>query len=124
MADHYPADGNMFVYTGGRAPHHVINVIIDQSITVIDPRAFEGCLVESVACHDGLESVIDVEFGDKLITIESQAFKSCSRLKRVRMPSVRSIGRMLFVTAQIWSMWSYLRNFNEFQTILSILVCP
>eukprot|EP00984_Skeletonema_dohrnii_P033680 scaffold31032_cov155-Skeletonema_dohrnii-CCMP3373.AAC.2 len=92
----YPADGIIFVYTGGRAPHHVINVIIDQSITVIDPRAFEGCLVESVACHDELESVIDVEFGDKLVTIELQAFKSCSRLKRVRMPSVRNIGMDAF----------------------------
>jgi len=79
MADHHPADGNIFVYTGGHAPHHVINVIIDQSITVIDPRAFEGCLVESVECHDELER------------IEERAFAECRALKKIKIPGVKVI---------------------------------
>jgi hypothetical protein len=31
MADHAVGD-DMFVYTGGRAPQHVVNAIIDESV--------------------------------------------------------------------------------------------
>ena len=39
MADHAAGD-DLFVYTGGRAPQHVVNAIIDESVDEIDDTAF------------------------------------------------------------------------------------
>ena len=32
MADHVAAGDDIFVYTGGQAPQHVVNAIIDESV--------------------------------------------------------------------------------------------
>jgi len=53
-----------FVYMGGKAPQHVINAIIHESVKEIDEHAFaiyEGCLdnhnLRSVIFHAGVEKV-------------------------------------------------------------------
>ena len=40
MADH-AAGEDIFVYTGGVAPQHVVNAIIDESVEEIDDNAFD-----------------------------------------------------------------------------------
>ena len=53
MADHAAGD-DIFVYTGGRAPQHVVNAIIDESVEEIDDGAFRNNPnLKSVVCHDG-----------------------------------------------------------------------
>jgi len=39
MADHAVGE-DIFVYTGGRAPQHVVNAIIDESVEEIEYHAF------------------------------------------------------------------------------------
>ncbi len=41
MADHAAGD-DIFVYTGGRAPQHVVNAIVDESVDEIDDEAFRN----------------------------------------------------------------------------------
>jgi hypothetical protein len=79
MADHAAGD-DIFVYTGGRAPLHVVNAIIDKSVEEIDDYAFYGNPnLKSVVCHDGLLK------GGKW------AFYNCRSLQRVKMPGVKII---------------------------------
>jgi len=79
MADHAVGD-DFFVYTGGIAPLHVVNVIIDESVEEIDEEAFrDNRNLKSVVCHDGL------------LRIGKRAFVSCSSLQRVKMPGVKII---------------------------------
>eukprot|EP00985_Skeletonema_marinoi_P004392 scaffold1919_cov83-Skeletonema_marinoi.AAC.2 len=87
MADH-ANDGNndgggdrdVFVYRGGRAPHHVTHVRIDKSVEVIVDFAFEYCkhLVQ-VDTHDGIRKV-----GER-------AFDWCRSLKSIDLRSVVEI---------------------------------
>ena len=57
MADHAAGD-DIFVFTGGRAPQHVVNAIIDESVEEIDEWAFRNNRnLRSVVCHDRLLKV-------------------------------------------------------------------
>jgi hypothetical protein len=79
MADHAAGD-DIFVYTGGRAPQHVVNAIIDESVNKIDDDAFaENPNLKSVVCHEGL------------LRVEKYAFDECSSLQRVKMPGAKII---------------------------------
>jgi hypothetical protein len=79
MADQV-IDDDVFVYTGGRAPQHVVNVIIDKSITSIDDEAFyDNPNLRSIEFHDGVER------------IGKWAFCSCPLLRRIKLPGVRLI---------------------------------
>ncbi len=84
MADHAAGD-DIFVYTGGRAPQHVVNAIIDESVEEIDEEAFRNNLnLLSVVCHDGL------------LKVGEWAFYNCSSLQRVKMPGVKIIEEYAF----------------------------
>ena len=80
MADHAAGD-NIFVYTGGRAPQHVVNAIIDESVDEIDNEAFRNNPnLRSVVCHD------------RVLKVGACVFQSCSSLQRIKMPGVKLIG--------------------------------
>ncbi len=55
-----------------------------------------GVKVISEAAFNVCKRLTGVEFGDKLETIENQAFQSCKSLKYLKMPSVRTIGAQAF----------------------------
>jgi hypothetical protein len=79
MADQAAGD-DIFVYTGGRAPQHVVNAIIDESVEEIDEWAFDdNPNLKSVTCHDGL------------LKVGRWAFSGCRSLQRVKMPGVKII---------------------------------
>jgi len=106
MADHAIED-DIFVYMGGRAPQHVVNVIIDESVSEIDEHAFGRCPhLQTVAFHDGVLRVKKCAFTPcpnlrQIImpgveVIETHAFASCHRLRFVVMPSVRVLEEKAF----------------------------
>ncbi len=77
MADHAAGD-DIFVYTGGEAPQHVVNAIIDESVDKIDDDAFfENPNLKSAVCHDGV------------LKVGRWAFGHCRSLQRVKMPGVK-----------------------------------
>jgi len=90
MADHHDAadDGgnnNAFIYTGGRAPQHVTRVIIDDSIDVIEVRAFYNCpRLEYIQLHNGVKR------------IKRGAFYMCRSLRRIQMRGVKFIDEEAF----------------------------
>jgi hypothetical protein len=85
MADQAVDAGDIFVYTGGRAPQHVINVIIDKSVKEIDRQAFyNNRNLRSVECHDGVER------------IGRHAFCSCPLLRQIKLPGVKLIEQGAF----------------------------
>ena len=66
----------IFLYSGGRAPHDIVNARIDRSIDAITDGAFCDCnALEYVELHDGV------------MTIERAAFHGCCSLRRIVMPS-------------------------------------
>jgi hypothetical protein len=80
MADQAAGD-DIFVYTGGRAPQHVVNAIIDESVEEIDNNAFNNNPnLRSVVCHD------------RVLKVAKWAFGYCCSLQRVKMPGVKLIG--------------------------------
>jgi hypothetical protein len=80
MADHAAGDGDIFVYTGGRAPQHVVNAIIDESVEEIDDEAFaNNPNLRSVVCHD------------RVLKVGEWVFYDCSSLQRVKMSGVKII---------------------------------
>src|SRR5210317_2060205 len=84
MADHAAGD-DIFVYTGGRAPEHVVNAIIDESVEEIDEDAFyDNPNLRSVVCHDGL------------LKVGKWAFGNCRSLQRIKMPGVKIIEECAF----------------------------
>jgi hypothetical protein len=84
MADH-AAGEDIFVYTGGIAPQHVVNAIVDESVDKIDNEAFRNNPnLRSVECHDGL------------LKVGKDAFQSCRRLQRVKMPGIKTIKEYAF----------------------------
>eukprot|EP00984_Skeletonema_dohrnii_P028949 scaffold19217_cov103-Skeletonema_dohrnii-CCMP3373.AAC.3 len=106
MADH-AIEGDIFVYMGGQAPQHVVNVIIDESVSEIDEHAFSRCPhLQSVTFHDGVSRVKKRAFCPcrrlrQIImpgveVIETHAFASCFRLRFVVMPSVRVLEEKAF----------------------------
>ncbi len=79
MADQV-IDDDVFVYTGGRAPQHVVNVIIDKSVKVIDDEAFfNNRNLRSVEFHAGVER------------IGRNSFCWCISLRRLKLLGVRVI---------------------------------
>ena len=54
-------------------------------VKIIKQSAFQFC-----------RELTDVEFSDKLETIELSAFNCCKALKKIGMPSVRTIGKLAF----------------------------
>ncbi len=84
MADHAAGD-DIFVYTGGIAPQHVVNAIIDESVDKIENHAFrDNPNLRSVVCHAGL------------LKVGKWAFHNCSSLQRVKMPGVKIIEQGAF----------------------------
>jgi hypothetical protein len=84
MADHAAGD-DIFVYTGGRAPQHVVNAIIDESVEEIDNNAFyNNRNLKSVVCHDGV------------LKVRRWTFGNCRSLQRVKMPGVKIIEERAF----------------------------
>jgi hypothetical protein len=84
MADHAAGD-DIFVYTGGIAPQHVVNAIIDESVDKIDDDAFrDNPNLRSVVCHD------------RVLKVGRGAFGWCDSLQRVKMPGVKIIEKYAF----------------------------
>eukprot|EP00985_Skeletonema_marinoi_P022124 scaffold13937_cov146-Skeletonema_marinoi.AAC.2 len=86
MADHADDDvGDIFVYRGGRVPRHVTRVRIDESVDVIEERAFYNC-----------EHLVNVETHDGIRRVGSYAFYNCKLLRRIHLKSVVEIGKYAF----------------------------
>ena len=101
MADH-AAGEDIFVYTGGRAPLHVVNAIIDESVEEIDDGAFRyNEHLKSVVCHDGV------------LKVGEGAFTDCSSLQRVKMSGVRTIEEYAFYSCEDMTHV----EFNKLETI-------
>ena len=88
--------------------HQLIYVEFHDDIEIIEKDAFYNCIslkgnikllgvriVKKWAFQD-CRGLTDVEFGDKLETIEWSAFYSCRALKKIKMPSVGTIGGYAF----------------------------
>jgi hypothetical protein len=85
MADQAVDAGDVFFYTGGRAPQHVINVIIDKSVKEIDDEAFfNNPNLRSVEFHDGVER------------IGKWAFCECPLLSQIKLSGVKLIEQGAF----------------------------
>jgi hypothetical protein len=80
MADQAVDDSDVFFYMGGRAPQHVMNVIIDESVTSIDDEAFySNPNLRSVQFHAGVKR------------IGRLAFYNCPLLRQIKLPGVKLI---------------------------------
>ena len=83
MADHAD-DHDIFVYTGGRVPQHLREIItharIDESVTTIEEGAFADCF-----------SLLYVDFHSGVDIVERCAFYMCYSLRRINLPGVRTI---------------------------------
>eukprot|EP00985_Skeletonema_marinoi_P008898 scaffold4071_cov136-Skeletonema_marinoi.AAC.2 len=77
MADQADAV-EFFVYTGGRAPQHIINACISLSIDDIPDYAFNQCT-----------RLVDVTFHDGVITIGKWAFPGCCSLQTIKLPGAK-----------------------------------
>eukprot|EP00984_Skeletonema_dohrnii_P034600 scaffold33601_cov155-Skeletonema_dohrnii-CCMP3373.AAC.2 len=79
------ADG-LYIYNGtGVIPPGVTRVRIDESLSVIPARAFEGnFVIEELDCHDRVK------------TVERSLFYKCTSLRRVIMPGVEAIEQCAF----------------------------
>ena len=86
----------------------LIYVEFHDGVEIIEEGAFDGCrslrgmikllgvkIIKAEAFYD-CDALTDVEFGDKLETIEKEAFNRCKALKKIKMPSVRTIGFRAF----------------------------
>jgi len=83
MADHQAVEGEVYVYTGGRAPDHITHAIIDKSVNEIDDRAFyKNTNLRSVKTHDGLGR------------IGCSAFLGCTSLTDMDLRSVKILEEM------------------------------
>ena len=84
MAD--KADGSdgrsdFYIYMGGRAPQHVINVIIHESVDTIERHAFcDNPNLRYVKFHKGVE------------TVGREAFMNCRSIRGIQMPGVKIVG--------------------------------
>ena len=84
MADQAVED-DIFVYTGGRAPQHVVNVIIDESVSEIAVMAFyDNRNLRCVNCHEGVKR------------IGREAFFRCPLLRQINLLGVKLIEAKAF----------------------------
>ncbi len=108
MADQVARD-DIFVYTGGRAPQHVVNAIIDESVDKIDDNAFfNNKNLKSVVCHDGELEIGKWAFGFCLSLqsikmsgvkiIEQSAFYECYSLTHVELDKLETVGHSAFTS--------------------------
>ena len=108
MADQVARD-DIFVYTGGRAPQHVVNAIIDESVDKIDDNAFfNNKNLKSVVCHDGVLKIGKWSFGFCLSlqsikmpgvkVIEQSAFYECYSLTHVEFDKLETVGHSAFTS--------------------------
>jgi hypothetical protein len=108
MADQAVDDDDIFVYTGGRAPHDVRRVRICESIDTIPSDAFVDCtqLIE-VEGHNKLKKIKDSAFircrslrwlkrMNGVIEIEHWAFGGCNALSDVDFDKLEIIGSYAF----------------------------
>ena len=77
-------------------------------VEIIEEWAFHGCIslrgairllgvkIIKASAFCNCNSLTDVEFGNKLESIESHAFNACSSLRKIRIPSVRTVGKWVF----------------------------
>ena len=79
MADQ-AEEGDVYVYTGGRAPQHITHAIIDKSVTEIDEYAF----------HEN-ENLRYVKTHDRLERIGCSAFHGCKSLTEIDLRSVKKL---------------------------------
>ena len=77
MADQAEAT-EIFVYTGGRAPQHIINACVSESIDDIPDYAFNQCT-----------RLVDITFHEKVATIGKWAFPGCCSLRSIRLPGAK-----------------------------------
>ena len=76
MADH-AADGEIFIYMGGRAPQRVTRVRIDKSVKEIEERAFwNNRRLLEVQMHDGINKGRQIGI-QQLPIYESNKFAWC-----------------------------------------------
>ena len=83
MADN--AEGDIFVYKGGRAPLHVTHVLIDKSVDEIEEEAFRDC-----------ERLLQVETHDGIRKVGKRAFYNCKLLGQINLRSAVEIGYAAF----------------------------
>ena len=92
---------------------HLIYVEFHDGVEIIEEEAFYNCpsfrgrikllgvrIIKKYAfshCH----RMTDVEFGDKLETVGASAFIYCYSLKKIKMPSVRTIGLRAFAYSKL-----------------------
>ena len=75
-----------FVYMGGKAPQHVINAIIHESVKEIDEHAF--AIYQGFSDNHNLRSVI---FHAGVETVGTRAFGKCPNLVSLKLPGVMTI---------------------------------
>jgi len=91
--DHQVVDNeDRFVYIGGKAPQHVINAIIHESVKEIDEHAFAIYRGDDDEGEEGdnhnLRSVI---FHAGVETVGTRAFGKCPNLVSLKLPGVMTI---------------------------------
>ena len=106
MADQAVDDGDdVFIFMGGRAPQHVINAIIDESVKEIDDEAFmNNPNLRSVEFHVGVEK------------IRTRAFNNCPLLRRIKLPGVKFIEERAFLVCA-WRMWNLEKSWKQFKMV-------
>ena len=94
-----------------RRRRQLISVEFHDGVEIIEEYAFECCfrlnsitkllgvkIIKTRAFAHCSEILCDVEFGDKLETIEKQVFEGCKALRKIKSPTVRTIGMMAFAS--------------------------
>ena len=72
------ADESCFVYTGGRAPQHIINACVSESISDIPDYAFNQCT-----------RLVGIQFHNGVSTIGKWAFPGCCSLRSIKLLGVK-----------------------------------
>lgn len=95
---------DVYIYTGGRAPKDVRNVVVEDGVNRINNFAFSRCTnLKSVTipssviwigvnAFDGCTSLTDVTINNGVYTIGSEAFKGCTSLTSIDIPDRIIIG--------------------------------
>eukprot|EP00984_Skeletonema_dohrnii_P005159 scaffold1815_cov147-Skeletonema_dohrnii-CCMP3373.AAC.11 len=91
--DHQVVDNeDRFVYMGGKAPQHVINAIIHESVKEIDEHAFAIYQGDDDEGEDGDNHTLrSVVFHAGVETVRTRAFGKCPNLVSLKLPGVRTI---------------------------------
>ena len=71
-------DDESFVYTGGRAPQHIINACVSESINDIPDYAFNQCT-----------RLVGIQFHNGVASIGKWAFPGCCSLRSIKLLGVK-----------------------------------